>query len=461
MIDEKSLTRCWATAFNHENIKLHQLPTVPYFQHEEFDDTIIGKEKRFMPKYEEKCKAPYEGGLFEFFASYPSAEEMSVNCGVDYAGINNHDPNDKDKHTGYFTIDNQSKCDSDSTNLKIDYSIAKFKIAPDFAKQVDFMTARSKSALDIAPVEYKEVTDENGQTTEEVQSISVQLDFEHQLSRINLKSWGNNETYLYEIAGVRIGNANVEGKFHFNTVADKIDNKKVTGPKYVGTWDDSANKKGNVEYIFQPGDTIVTLDGKNANEKKNAVSIMGKSNFAMVIPGKNDKWVRPENPGSVGTGYTTTQSYFSVLMRVGYNKETTGKEKKIYPYGLHSDADIHEKMTVVWLAVKDADGTVVAQVYPGENDDEFFYDKDKTQRYEKQNGVTVKDFGWAAAPIAINWEPGKKYDYNLNYSNGIGLHDPSDPEPGTTILEQSASTVTVDVNVSDWGYFEKETIPVE
>lgn len=183
---------------------------------------------------------------------------------------------------------------------------------------------------------------------------------------------------------------------------------------------------------------------------------MGKSNFAMLIPGKNAKWVRPADPGSVGPTYTTPQSYFSVLMRVSHNK-TDGKQ--IYPYTLHSDEDINGKMAVVWLAVENTTGKVIKRVYTPDKE-KFFTDEDFTQEYIAPSGVSVKDFGWAAAPIEINWEPGKSYSYNLNYSNGIGLHDPSDPEPGTTILEQNASSVTIDVTVSDWGNFTDEKIDV-
>lgn len=456
--DEKTLTRCWATCFNHSNKKLKMLPSDTYFQHEEFDDTIIDGKKFFMPKHEVKCKAPYEGGDFEFFASYPSAEEMSDSCGVKYGGIDNHNI-PQARHDGYFTIDNNSKSSPDSTTVTIDYAIARFKIAPDIAKQVDFMTARSKGKVcHVDEIKFDTIVDSQGGTTKvDYETISVQLDFEHQLSRIKLLSWGNNDKYIYEIAGLRLGNAVVEGRFQYNTLKTMPNG---SGPAFVGKWSDPEKVKGKVEYIFHPGDKIVILDGKTANEKGKAVSIMGKSNYSMVIPGKNDKWERPADPSSVSQPYTTTQSYISVLMRVRHNKDKYGSDKMIYPYQVHSNEAINGKMDVVYLAVNKS-GVVVAQVYKGKNDDEFFTDIEMTQRYQQPAEVTIKDFGWAAAPLAVNWEVGKNYEYKLNYSNGIGVHDPSDPYPGTPITEQDADAVTFTMTVSDWNDFgEAEKIHV-
>lgn len=56
--------------------------------------------------------------------------------------------------------------------------------------------------------------------------------------------------------------------------------------------------------------------------------------------------------------------------------------------------------------------------------------------------------GWAAVGIATNWEAGKKYVYVLDFSNGAGNVDPTEPEkPGEPILGQA---IKFTVNVSEW-----------
>lgn len=56
--------------------------------------------------------------------------------------------------------------------------------------------------------------------------------------------------------------------------------------------------------------------------------------------------------------------------------------------------------------------------------------------------------GWAAVGIATNWEAGKKYVYVLDFSNGAGNVDPTEPEkPSEPILGQA---IKFTVNVSEW-----------
>ena len=55
-------------------------------------------------------------------------------------------------------------------------------------------------------------------------------------------------------------------------------------------------------------------------------------------------------------------------------------------------------------------------------------------------------YGWAAVPVNTLWEAGKRYTYTLDFSNGAGRVDPSDPtHPGDPILNSPIKfTVTVD-----------------
>lgn len=59
-------------------------------------------------------------------------------------------------------------------------------------------------------------------------------------------------------------------------------------------------------------------------------------------------------------------------------------------------------------------------------------------------------FGWAAIPVPANWEPGKQYTYILDFTDGLGLHDPDDPDAGKPIHNVVHPTVTWGKRVK-WG----------
>lgn len=54
---------------------------------------------------------------------------------------------------------------------------------------------------------------------------------------------------------------------------------------------------------------------------------------------------------------------------------------------------------------------------------------------------------WAAIPIDQNWEAGKKYVYNLDFSQGAGYVDPTDPLPGVPVL---GGPIKFTVDVNEW-----------
>ena len=71
--------------------------------------------------------------------------------------------------------------------------------------------------------------------------------------------------------------------------------------------------------------------------------------------------------------------------------------------------------------------------------------------------ATNADYDWVAVPINTNWEPGKKYIYTLDFSNGAGKVDPEkeiDPsdtedhyQPGDDIL---GGPIKFTVQVTEW-----------
>ncbi|MDE6249369.1 MAG: hypothetical protein K2M29_06625, partial [Paramuribaculum sp.] len=53
----------------------------------------------------------------------------------------------------------------------------------------------------------------------------------------------------------------------------------------------------------------------------------------------------------------------------------------------------------------------------------------------------------AALPVTGQWEPGCIYTYTLDYTSGVGLHDPENPDAGKPIISDK---VGVSVTVKEW-----------
>ena len=301
------------------------------------------------------------------------------------------------------------------------HKLSDFRIAHDIASQTDFITAMATGQLL-----------ENEET-------GVVLNFKHQLSRIGIKAWGDSKSFDLEIAGVRLGGVGISGDFMFASDPDAAQG---------GEWQSIG--KGNVEYVFRAGDSIVTLDQNEGAPRsaESAVSIMGSNvgegdgyaNTAMLIPASYQAWNLTENKDN-GEDHAEGM-YLSVLLRVADTTPYGNYGETIYPY-----ADNAEGMEVVYLAVDKEDGkSVKQQVYSdGEN---YFTDKAQTIAYNAEaNGAQVKAFGWAALPVSDEWKAGYVYTYTLNYSNGVGLIDPLDPRPGEPII---SDRVILDVDVEEW-----------
>ena len=120
--------------------------------------------------------------------------------------------------------------------------------------------------------------------------------------------------------------------------------------------------------------------------------------------------------------------YFSILLRVTLkptNKETSTAQ--IYPYGNNTT------MNVVLFEKEKNSTKIVGRV------------ASKDASIGRDNEIV--EFGWAAVPVGVNWERGKKYIYTLDFSNGVGIQDPEDPKPGTPII---GGGIKFSVSVEDW-----------
>ncbi|MDE6334990.1 MAG: fimbrillin family protein [Muribaculaceae bacterium] len=391
------------TCFNTGDIKKDAGGIIlPYFA----DATFIRDNKSSLVTYK---SSPAEGprdwpekdGLLKFYAFSPS-------CNVMMAG---NAAITEQHRADYFNLINNSK-ESGST-VSIDYKLGTLRVNPDISGQFDFVTASA-----------------SGERWKDFAG-GVALDFKHQMSRVELKAWGANPSYNFEIAGIRLGNPVVEGAFNLASGAS-------------GSWETSTNTvKGKVEYIFRAedkGDKIFCINATTHSTPETAGSLMGTAGAAMVIPTFNTKWEGLADQNIDVKPYSTEKMYFSVLLRV------TGSNNgnKIYPYPGNPD-----NMTVIYYAVANS-GEIISRLYPGDTPDTFYRDEQRQQPYTAAEDEEIKDFGWAAIPIDVDWEAGKSYVYTLNYSEGIGIHDPQDPDPGRPIGVQNP--ITWGVAVSKWDY---------
>ncbi len=352
-----------------------------------------------------ECIWPNNNDRVRFVAFAPSCAEMRLNGAF----------SDDD-----FTLDSPQL----GLSMDTDYKLSRMKIASDIAAQVDFVTAISYGNL------------LNNEYT------PINLNFRHQLSRVQLKAWGASSSFNIEIAGVRLGGVGTEGVFSFIPQDDAKDSSQS------GRW--TSVTLGCVDYIFRAGDKLVVLDTSQDSSASaaTAVSILGAKvpgtdyeNSAMLIPSQYPAWDYKAD-ASNGDSHNAGM-YFSVLMRVIDTTPYAPADSVVYPY-----ADNKEGMEVIWLAVDSTDGiSVKARLYSTDGS-AFFTDAALTAPYDSEaDGTVIKAFGWAALPYASDWQPGYVYTYTLNYSGGVGLRDPRDPQPGRPII---SDRVLIDVDMAPW-----------
>ncbi|MDE5996985.1 MAG: fimbrillin family protein [Muribaculaceae bacterium] len=410
------------TCFNTRDIQKDAAGFVtPYFENATFIRQANAMGVTYVSSPEEGTYSwPLKSGKISFFAFSPSLEVMSTdNSAVTDAN-----------RSECFNLVNATVQTESSVN--VDYRLSNVRINPDISRQFDFISAKA-----------------SGERWKEFAS-GVELAFSHELCEVELKAWGQNESYDFEIAGVRLGNPVVEGTFVF---ADD------TAPANVGRWaTDYYAVKDKVEYLYRStetsgsegnqgaGDKIIRINDTEHNTPESAVSLMGQGGCAMMIPTFNTKWEGLDDPYIGDTPYHTDRMYFSILTRVTDRK--TGKI--IYPYPGNQN-----KMTVISYAV-DKDGNIARRLYAGKTVGTYFIDSELTSPYEapEEGKEEIMDFGWAAVPVDVDWRAGKKYVYTLNYSEGIGIHDPADPEPGKLIV--GPKPIEWSVSVSDWVYAESD-----
>ena len=396
----------------------------------------------------------------EFFAYAPSLEEIQAAA---FTQLDEGDPDYASLLESYthgmqfynlchdnVPLDplNQESTTFSGVQLYKGFKLGRFYVATDISKQVDFITAHI--AADVP-------------SSEDDANLGVELKFKHQLSNIELRAFSGNKDFNIEIAGVRIGRPYTGGAiFNFCDAEGNIDNKDG------GQWGISKNPQRHpVEYIYGNGEEIYrmgnfnTLNGNQVvttvthATSGQAATIMGLGGNAMVLPTKNGAWAGEENPwiaskyGAAADGKDPKpwsadnkegDMYFSVLLRVTLKPEANEvNTAQIYPYGNNTT------MNVVYLEKEKNTNKIVGRV------------PSKTSAIGANNEIV--EFGWAAVPVGVNWERGKKYIYTLDFSEGVGIQDPEDPKPGTPIIGDG---IKFSVSVVGWDEISNSTdVPQE
>ncbi len=401
----------------------------------------------------QKWPTPEESDKVEFFAYAPSLAEIQE------AAYSQLDPSDSNYEAllsnyknsiQFYNLCNdnvpldpmgQQNTTFKDVQLYKGFKLGRFYVATDISKQVDFIT--SHISADVPE-------------DEDDAALGVELKFKHQLSNIELRAFSGNNSYNIEIAGVRIGRA-----YTGNAIFNFCDGLGGVDFAEGGQWGISKNpQRLPVEYIYGEGDEIYRM-GKFNNinggqvvastahaTSGQAASIMGKGGNAMVLPTKNGAWAGEKNPWiapkySALTGDNDPypdqnphawsadgegDMYFSILIRVTLKPENDEvNTPQIYPYGNNTT------MNVVYFEKEKNSNKIVGRV------------PNKSAIPAANNEIV--EFGWAAVPVGVNWEKGKKYIYTLDFSNGVGVQDPEDPRPGSAII---GGGIKFSVDVTSW-----------
>ncbi len=389
-----------------------------YFNVTAFDPADPSKlvDDTFVPNFTDKCvKIDNSRKL------YSSSE-----CLWPEQGMENHNLTFLAYYPSRETLD-AARFVNKSTSASIICELENIRIKKNIADQFDFITGKASGSM----------------ATNLFSGIT--LPFAHQLCQIEVKAYGAHKSCDIEIAGIRFGGVGVKGTFALKT------------DETAGEWDSTRTEKGIVEYIYDNGDTIVSLPTASKSnaiaEIDNAISIMGanrngKTGNAMLIPSTYAKW-----DAATDRRNTSSNMFISVLLRI---TDTTPSSKdkadtQRYPYHDISQGADALKIPVVYLAVNKESGVVSTRLY--KKNDNYYTDEACETAYTHPDNLEIKEFGWAALPVDGTLAPGYKYTYNLNYTFGIGLHDPEinteSPAAGDPVISDK---VGFSCSVKEWKF---------
>ena len=221
-------------------------------------------------------------------------------------------------------------------------------------------------------------------------STGVALEFNHQLSQIEIKGLNKNEGYIIDVKAISIRNVIKTGDFDFG----------------LSLWNLNSDEEDIVSYDIEFSNAI-RLD-------ETAQSLMGDEGNAMLIPQKRPKWIASEA--------TTTSEE---------NGEDDGSTGEGEASGNEEQTSTNGSYLAFKIRVTTESGVLI---YPLEGDENLY--------------------AWVAYPLAFDWEPGYKYSYNCDFTDGLGVIAPNNPDnpdnpynPGDEVY---GGKIAVDVDFETW-----------
>lgn len=317
----------------------------------------------------------------------------------------------------------------------------------DIAKQVDFVTAFEV---------YKKDQATNG---------SVGLDFEHQLSQIEIKAKNTNSGYTTKIKAIRIKNVAGSGDFDFSAATTNwsnwraLTNYEICCPQEEITVEEEV--EGEIIQVTKVVDVPLTLTGE-------AQSLMWNKGNAMLIPQERPKWGVEEETttGPVQTAEVDDPQGNGTTSDDGAGNDVDGGDKTpTTPETEPEETDPNGFYVAFLVQINTATGI---RVFPEITTD------------EEEKEVDV-EYAWVAQPLAINWLAGYKYTYEFDFKDGAGViapdNDPDGPTgptepiiPGTPGEEVYGGKISVDVSFGGWNtnysnedeiYDSSHTVPMD
>jgi hypothetical protein len=255
-------------------------------------------------------------------------------------------------------------------------SYTNFSPARDVADQIDFVYATNKgSRLDF--------------------SGTVPLTFNHALAQVQIRAKYDGTGYKVRCKGYKLVYLDRKNGFDFGSPATNGSQIAANNSSVVkGTW-------GNVEFSSgeTPADCWSGFYGGNgyaanyyasgtlSDSDDNTHCILLNDEFQTINGGTGDGTAMLLPQSQAALGENGTGFYLALLVQIDKLKDDGSGNYEPY--------------------------------YPSLNQ------TDPSKRVAYRG--TPKYYGFATIPIAINWEAGKKYIYDLDLSNGFGYADPAGP----------------------------------
>ena len=200
--------------------------------------------------------------------------------------------------------------------------------------------------------------------------------------------------------------------------------------------------------------TSVASGKKSANEAAGVELTFNHQLSQIEVRAKTDTTAYTDKISGVRIGKPVASGSYDF----NTNAWTLGSDKAIYT----EEYDTPRTLTSTLATMMGDEGnamllpqqlTAWAPTTDGANSAQGAYLSVKLEIESAETGVQVYPFPsnancqWASIPIDDNWEAGKKYIYNLDFTHGAGYVDPNDPIPGTPVL---GGPIKFTVNVVDW-----------